>query len=85
MFLTLQTIRKNYNIERNCVVAFRFGEEMPLCYHWYHNSERVGVKASFVINGGDFYIMSEAAVGANWKSKKFPTLRHAAGCDKYTK
>ena len=29
--------------------------------------------------------MSEKAVGTDWKRKKFPTLRHAAGCEKYTK
>jgi hypothetical protein len=27
--------------------------------------------------------MSEKAVGFDWKKKKIPTLRHAAGCIKY--
>lgn len=29
------------------------------------------------------YIMSEKAVGYDWKKRKIPTLRHAAGADKY--
>jgi hypothetical protein len=68
--------------ERRCVIAVRFGKEMPLCFHWYLNSERVGKKATFNIRGGDAYIMSDLAVGS--KIRKWPTLRHAAGCKKYT-
>jgi hypothetical protein len=29
------------------------------------------------------YVMSEKAVGTDWKSSKFFTLRHATGCAKY--
>ena len=67
--------------ERRCVIAFRFGKEMSMCFHWYLNSNRVGTKATFTIKGGDGYIMSEMAVGS--KVRKTPTLRHAAGCKKY--
>jgi len=70
--------------ERVCVIAFRFGRDMPLCYHWYKNGQRVGEKATFMIRGGDAYVMSDVAVGHNWKKKVEPTLRHAAGCAKYT-
>ena len=31
------------------------------------------------------FMMSEKAVGRDWKRKSIPTLRHAAGCDKYIK
>jgi hypothetical protein len=31
------------------------------------------------------YVMSEKAVGFDWKKRIVPTLRHAAGCDKYIK
>ena len=34
---------------------------------------------------GDVYIMSETAVGTNWKRMTVLTLRHATGCDKFTK
>ena len=36
------------------------------------------------LNHGDMYIMSEKAVGNDWKLKNKPTLRHAAGAAKYT-
>ena len=36
------------------------------------------------IEHGDMYIMSEKATGFDWKSKSKYTLRHAAGCQKYT-
>ena len=31
------------------------------------------------LNHGDIYIMSEKSVGNDWKRRKIPTLRHAAG------
>jgi hypothetical protein len=68
--------------ERKMVIACRFGKEMPLCFHWYQENSRVGTKCSINIKGGDFYIMSEVAVGS--KARKIPTLRHSAGCSKYT-
>jgi hypothetical protein len=70
--------------ERRCVIAFRFGKAMPLCFQWYLQSERVGEKTTLNIRGGDAYIMSDLAVGHDWKLRKVPTLRHAAGCAKYT-
>jgi hypothetical protein len=30
------------------------------------------------------YVMSEKTTGFDWKSKTKYTLRHAAGCEKYT-
>jgi hypothetical protein len=36
----------------------------------------------FILNNGDIYIMSDLATGKNWKKKKIPTLRHAAGFEK---
>jgi hypothetical protein len=30
------------------------------------------------------YIMSEKAVGTDWKMKNIPTLRHATGAKKFT-
>lgn len=29
--------------------------------------------------------MSEKAVGSDWKKKNIATLRHATGCEKFTK
>jgi hypothetical protein len=38
------------------------------------------------LNDGDMYIMSEKAVGTDWKKKNICTLRHSAGIkgSKYT-
>jgi hypothetical protein len=71
--------------ERKKVVAIRLGATIPLCYTWYHNNENISdVMRINSIEHGDMYIMSEKATGFDWKSKSKYTLRHAAGCDKYT-
>lgn len=71
--------------ERRKVIGIRLGESMPLYYQWYHKSETVGDRITINLNGGDIYVMSELAVGTNWKKSSLYTLRHATGCDKYTK
>lgn len=71
--------------ERKKVVAFRVGETMPLHYQWYYKSKRIGDRFIVNLNHGDIYVMSEKAVGSDWKLRNIPTLRHAAGCEKYTK
>ena len=76
--------------ERRRVIALRIGEPMDMVWQWFQNSTPIGgceegERFEFKLNGGDLYIMSEIAVGTNWKRKLIPTLRHAAGCDKYTK
>lgn len=72
--------------ERKKVIAIRLGATIPLCYVWFHDNKPIS--QVFFINNlehGDMYIMSEKATGYDWKSKTKYTLRHAAGCDKYTK
>jgi hypothetical protein len=70
--------------ERRIVVAVRLGESIPLVYNWFHNSQAIGQRIDLVLNHGDMYAMSEKAVGTDWKKKSSYTLRHAAGCAKYT-
>ena len=70
--------------ERKIVVALRLGMSMPLHYQWFCGGSPVGTKIELILNNGDLYIMSEKATGFDWKKKKIPTLRHAAGCPKYT-
>lgn len=70
--------------ERRKVIAVRLGQSFPLHYQWYTpNSagkvEPIGEPFHFMLNHGDMYVMSEKAVGTDWKSRKEPTLRHAAG------
>lgn len=72
--------------ERKKVIAVRLGSTIPLCYAWFHNNQSVSdVITINNLEHGDMYIMSEKATGFDWKSKSKYTLRHAAGCDKYTK
>ncbi len=70
--------------ERKRVIAIRLGESMELHYQWYQNSKIIGTHFFTVLNHGDLYIMSEYATGFNWKKRSIPTLRHSAGCHKYT-
>ncbi len=72
--------------ERRKVIGIRLGlkESMPLHYQWFRESEAVGNRIILPLRGGDMYVMSEKAVGTDWKKKKIYTLRHATGCDKFT-
>lgn len=69
--------------ERRIVVAVRLGASMPLYYQWYRQSKPIGDRVEIPLNGGDIYIMSEKAVGTDWKKKKVATLRHATGAAEY--
>lgn len=69
--------------ERRIVIGIRLGETFPLVYQWYYRSHPVGPRIDLTLHHGDIYIMSEKASGFDWKRKIIPTLRHAAGCDKY--
>lgn len=72
--------------ERKKVFATRFGasEQVPLYFQWFQKSRPVGERIHIPLGDGDMYVMSEKAVGFDWLKKNIPTLRHAAGCDKYT-
>ena len=65
--------------ERRKVIAVRLGASMPIHFRWYHRSEPVGDVITIPLHGGDLYIMSEKAVGNDWKLRSKWTLRHAAG------
>jgi hypothetical protein len=69
--------------ERRKVIAIRLGETIPLVYQWFYKGNPVGEPIKFDIHHGDIYIMSEKAVGTDWKKRNTPTLRHAAGSKKY--
>lgn len=72
--------------ERRKVIGIRLGvgETPPLHFQWFINSEPVGERIILNLNAGDMYVMSEKAVGQDWKKKKIYTLRHATGCKKFT-
>lgn len=70
--------------ERRKVIAIRLGASLPIHYQWFREGKPVGDRMIFNLDGGDMYMMSEKTVGADWKSKKIYTLRHATGCDTFT-
>lgn len=69
--------------ERRVVIGVRLGETLPLCYQWYYQNKKIGERMYFELTHGDIYVMSEKAVGYDWKRKSIYTLRHAAGAPMY--
>lgn len=74
-------ISKHGDSERKIVIGVRIGKNMSLEYQWYIKSEEIGKPMRFILNHGDMYIMSQKAVGADWKLKNTATLRHSANCE----
>jgi alkylated DNA repair dioxygenase AlkB len=77
--VTKTYISMHGDVERRKVVGYRLGNDFPLHFQWYHRFERVGEKLSLDLSHGDLYVMSEKAVGTDWKSSSKYTLRHSAG------
>ena len=71
--------------ERVKVIAMRLGYvSMPIHFQWFYKNKPIGERITIPLDPGDMYIMSEKAVGTDWRtSVKFPTLRHATGCQKF--
>lgn len=70
------------DFERRIVIGLRLGCSMPLEFQWHQNTDKVGLHAVFVLNHSDIYLMSQKAVGTDWKKQKILTLRHAANSSK---
>ena len=71
--------------ERRKVMAVKLGNVKPLYFQWYLKGQRIGELCKIDLEHGDLYIMSEKAVGTDWKMRLFPTLRHSTGADTFTK
>lgn len=69
--------------ERQIVVGCRLGAAFPLEYQWFYGGAAISSRVRLDLRHGDMYIMSAKAVGQDWKRRTIPTLRHAAGADKY--
>ncbi len=70
--------------ERVVVICISIGcDNYPMCWQWFKDGMPIGKTINVTLNCGDVYIMSEKAVGADWKKKSWYTVRHAAGADKY--
>ena len=71
--------------ERVVVICISIGcDNYPMRWQWFKDGMPVGKSIDIKLNSGDVYIMSEKAVGADWKKKSIYTLRHSAGAKKYT-
>jgi alkylated DNA repair dioxygenase AlkB len=77
--------------ERRKVVGLRLGPyrvndgeiitegSYPLRFRWYHKTKIVSETLTVNLSHGDIYIMSEKAVGTDWRKSSKYTLRHSAG------
>ena len=65
--------------ERKKVVGCRLGTSMNLCYQWFYLGQPVGEMLEVQLDPGDIYLMSEKAVGHDWKRRNCYTLRHCCG------
>jgi alkylated DNA repair dioxygenase AlkB len=71
--------------ERRKVVAVRLGASSDLRFQWHLNRAPVGKRVFIPLHHGDLYVMSEKAVGTDWKKVKTYTLRHATGAPTFAK
>jgi hypothetical protein len=69
--------------ERRKVVGVRLGAAIPLHYQWFHKGQPVGDRVERTMGHGCLYVMSEKAVGFDWRCSSKLTLRHAAGADRF--
>lgn len=69
--------------ERRDVIGVRSGETgccgFPIHFHWFYQSKAIGEIVKVDLTNSDIYVMSEKAVGTDWKKRNTKTLRHAAG------
>jgi len=72
------------DLERKKVIAIRLGTSIPFHFHWFYKGKPVGERVELSLYHGDLYIMSEKAVGFDGRKRNIYTLRHAAGCKKFT-
>ena len=70
--------------ERVVVICLSIGGwNYPMRWQWFKDGMPIGNSIDIHLNSGDVYIMSEKAVGADWKLRSKYTLRHSAGAEKY--
>ena len=71
--------------ERVIVICITIGGggDYPMRWQWFKDGMPIGKHIDIKLNDGDVYIMSEKAVGSDWKLSSLYTLRHSAGAEKY--
>lgn len=70
--------------ERRIVICLSIGcDDYPIQWVWFEKFLPIKKPVMTTVNSGDIYIMSEKAVGWDWKKSSIKTMRHAAGAEKY--
>jgi len=70
--------------ERVMVICISIGcNNYPMRWQWFKDGMPLGSPIDIILNSGDVYIMSEKAVGSDWKLRSLYTVRHSAGAEKY--
>lgn len=67
--------------ERKVVSALVYGASRLYQIGWFQKFKLVGKPLQITMGHGDLYILSEKAVGQDWKMSSKLTLRHAAGAN----
>jgi hypothetical protein len=70
--------------ERRKVIGVRLGASLDMYWTWFKDGAPIGAPNKINLHSGDIYVMSEKAVGSDWKKRGIYTLRHATGCAKFT-
>lgn len=70
--------------ERRKTVGYRLGASFPLMFRWYHGTMQVSGVRVFMLNDGDFYVMSSLANGHDKDKNSGLYLKHAAGYNPLT-
>ncbi len=73
--LRVEFIVYHGDTERRIVIAIRLGEDFNISYQWYRNSSPIGQEGYICLSHEDLYIMSDKAVGYDWKKRSQITLR----------
>lgn len=76
-------IGRHGDTERRIVIGARMGASLPLEFYWYYKTKPISPPMRFNLDHGDIYVMSDKAVGYDWKRSSIVTLRHAAGSDRF--
>ena len=70
---------------RKVMCASIGGVDYSMKWQWFYKHNPINMTPfEVILNSGDVYIMSEEAVGQQWKSSATYTLRHCAGHESYT-
>lgn len=67
------------DLERRIVMGLRLGEQFPLYFRGYYNSDPISNILQINLEGGDLYIMSDKTVGYDARRRNIYVLKHAAG------